>query len=665
MCGIFGLISKKGNLSSYLKSSIIKELYKLSETRGKEASGFSAALNNRLNVFKTPFPPSELIKKNEFITVIDEASKLESFMFFGHSRLVTNGSEEYVENNQPVIKSEVVGVHNGIVVNTDLLWKENPDILRESELDSELLFSLLRKNLQQAGSVIGTTNMTYKKIYGMSSIAYVLNEYDNLFLATNNGSLYYVKSKNEDAFIFASEYHILKILIKNLKLYYIFNTENITKIHPGESCSINLVNLESELKDFNTLDGNDFKNLLLKEKKFSHLLLNKKAESPIQSQIKTDAVPIELIDAVEKSIIKIDNLKRCSNCLLPETFPFIKFDSNGKCNVCSSYKKIHTKGISELEKIAENTKKHNKNKPDVLIPLSGGRDSCYVLHYVKKELKLNPIAFSFDWGMLTDLSRRNQARLCGKLGVEHILISADIRKKRDNIKKNISAWLGRPSMGTIPLFMAGDKQYFYHANKLKKNYNLNLIVMGENPFEKTLFKTGFTGAKQNNEGSMAYNIGKMNKILLTSYYLKQFIKNPAYINASLIDTMGAYLSYYFIPHDYLNFFDYFYWDEKEIEKVLFNEYDWETSPDSTSTWRIGDGTAAFYNYIYYIVAGFTENDTFRSNQIREGIMSREYGMNLIKKENTIRWDSIHWYCDTIGLDFSETIKTINKIQKLY
>lgn len=45
--------------------------------------------------------------------------------------------------------------------------------------------------------------------------------------------------------------------------------------------------------------------------------------------------------------------------------------------------------------------------------------------------------------------------------------------------------------------------------------------------------------------------------------------------------------------------------------------------DTNTTWRIGDGTAAFYNYVYYTVAGFTEHDTFRSNQIREGQMTRE------------------------------------------
>ena len=45
-------------------------------------------------------------------------------------------------------------------------------------------------------------------------------------------------------------------------------------------------------------------------------------------------------------------------------------------------------------------------------------------------VNLKPLAFSYDWGMLTDLGRRNQSRVCGKLGIEHIIISADIRKKK-------------------------------------------------------------------------------------------------------------------------------------------------------------------------------------------------------------------------------------------
>lgn len=95
------------------------------------------------------------------------------------------------------------------------------------------------------------------------------------------------------------------------------------------------------------------------------------------------------------------------------------------------------------------------------------------------------------------------------------------------------------------------------------------------------------------------------------------------------------------------------------------EYNWEVATDTGSTWRICDGTASFYNYIYYAIAGFTENDTFRSNQIREGLISRDEALEIVKRENQPRFESIKWYCDTIGLDYKTVINKINSIPKLY
>jgi hypothetical protein len=65
------------------------------------------------------------------------------------------------------------------------------------------------------------------------------------------------------------------------------------------------------------------------------------------------------------------------------------------------------------------------------------------------------------------------------------------------------------------------------------------------------------------------------------------------------------------------------------------------------------------------VAGFSENDAFHSNQIREGMMSREEGMRIVMVENRPRYASIKWYTDILNLDFSSTIKRINDIPKLY
>jgi hypothetical protein len=102
-------------------------------------------------------------------------------------------------------------------------------------------------------------------------------------------------------------------------------------------------------------------------------------------------------------------------------------------------------------------------------------------------------------------------------------------------------------------------------------------------------------------------------------------------------------------------------------KTLVGEYNWEVAADTVATWRIGDGTAAFYNYLYYTVAGFTEMDTFRSHQVRDGALSREEALRRVRQENQPRYESIKWYFNAINLDipFNDAIRTINAIPKRF
>ena len=47
------------------------------------------------------------------------------------------------------------------------------------------------------------------------------------------------------------------------------------------------------------------------------------------------------------------------------------------------------------------------------------------------------------------------------------------------------------------------------------------------------------------------------------------------------------------------------------------------------------------------------------------MITREEAINLIYEENRPRFNSIKWYLEILGLDFSHTIKQINKIRKIF
>ena len=267
-------------------------------------------------------------------------------------------------------------------------------------------------------------------------------------------------NKNNDLLIFASERFMLSELAKQLDLEKIIGSFIIQQVKPNSGITVNLNEFEIHSFDFEVANSTQPETIVSKKQiKVKTFKSNKKQKSTV---LDINEIHLTPIAESEKKILiypidKIKELKRCTKCILPHTFPFIHFDEKGVCNYCKNYKiKNQPKPIDELIKMVEPYKKKD-GSPDVLIPFSGGRDSTYVLHVVKKVLGLNPIAFTYDWGMVTDLARRNIASICGKLGVENIIVAADIHWKRENIRKNISAWLKKPDLGMIPLFMAGDK----------------------------------------------------------------------------------------------------------------------------------------------------------------------------------------------------------------
>lgn len=662
MCGIWGVCSnEKTLLSDADYKGLISDLYVVSSRRGNDASGYVLVSDDTLEVFKDAKSPSSMVKTRKYAQGIssylsERAGRVK--LVFGHDRLVTNGSECCNANNQPVSKGGSVCVHNGIVVNVDDLWQKYPGERRTLDSDSEIIPTLLNNFLAQGGDVGPAIKRLFNEVYGVISAAVILENYDKLILMSNNGSLYYASAFDNNSFLFASERSFLGQVIEKHGIDAAFKPAPIKQLGSDELLMVNLKTGQARL------DKLDSKSILQKRANpFKVIDSWDQSQSPQTTVAKACETP-ELVSHFKECERRVGEIPKCSKCLLPATFPFIEFDDSGVCNYCHNYKKIQVKGLDRLKEEVAPLAGGVKG-PNVLIGLSGGRDSSYLLHVAKKEMGLRPLAFSYDWGMLTALARRNQSRLCAKLKVEHVVVSADIKKKRGYIRKNVAAWLKRPHLGIIPLFMAGDKQYFYYANKLMDEYGLKVAVFGENLFETTFFKYGFCGIKPNFEREKSFSISIKAKIQMLGFYFGQYMTNTAYINSSLLDTIGAYWSFYFEKHRYFNLYNYLMWNEEKVFSTLRREYDWELSPETTSSWRIGDGTAAFYNYIYYVVSGFSENDTFRSNQIREGVLSREEALALVTKENRPRYQSIKWYCDTLGLDFHETLALINRIPKYF
>jgi hypothetical protein len=607
MCGIFGSI----NVNDWNSLEFIIDH---SRRRGRDSSGLIGFTNatGRYDCVKADYDIKRL-KRSE-LELIKSSTAV-----FGHSRLITDGFLD----NQPVIRDNIFVIHNGIITNSESIWQDHPNLVRKLTIDSEIINVLTAEYLEKTHDLDGLADYIFDRAEGAISALIGIPELGKIALISNNGSLFY--SLKDEGYLISSEmYPLLKIGCRNIN--QIKNDIKILKIPTASKITVK----ENHIDRTNLVPEFDI------SKTGSDLLVYPEV-----------------------------NIQRCTKCILPSTMPFITFNEKGVCNYCENYKiRNQPKPFKDLETMLEPFRK--KRGVECIVPFSGGRDSSFGLHLIVKELGLKAVAYTYDWGLVTDLGRRNISRVVGKLNVENIIVAADIEKKRQFVRKNVLAWLNRPSLGMISLFTAGDKHFFRYIEQLKEELGITLNIWSVNPLEVTHFKAGFLGVAPDFHEDRVYMSGLKKQMEYQKLRLAEMMRNPMYFNNSLFDTLqGEYYRSFNKKSDYYHLFDFYKWQEDEIDSLLETEYQWELAPDTSTTWRIGDGTAAFYNYIYRTVAGFTEHDTFRSNQIREGDITRDEALALVEEENQPRYENIKWYLDLLDLDFQTVIKKINNIARLY
>lgn len=138
-------------------------------------------------------------------------------------------------------------------------------------------------------------------------------------------------------------------------------------------------------------------------------------------------------------------MKICKICVLPETFPGIRFNKEGICHYCLEFqgesdpaekKSRYRSRLKEL--IAAHRGKSNY---DAIMSYSGGKDSTFILALLKEEFGLNALALTVDNGFLPEQTLRNIRTIVERLGFDHILFKPrfDILRRAfvEGARKNI------------------------------------------------------------------------------------------------------------------------------------------------------------------------------------------------------------------------------------
>tara|TARA_Y100000591_G_C21842529_1_gene706599 strand:+ start:1368 stop:3209 length:1842 start_codon:yes stop_codon:yes gene_type:complete len=610
MCGIlasYGFISNK-ELLHYINKITL---------RGKDTFGINLIKNKSSENFFYSYENLNL-KELRDIAIDNET------LAIANARLITNGSN--INNTQPLCNDNISLSHNGIIVDFSDLKSNSIELDQNVKSDTQILFDQIKK-ISEGDQVKTNIEKFLNSLNGEINLIFYLKKESKLYYYTNCGSLF-IKIKNEKILILSEKNFFLKKDQPNVKqidknILFEINLKNNLKINQQR----NLKNVFNNPKNNNNIDNTLFE------------------------------------DVSEKIEKKISTVVRCIKCLIPITYPKIEFNKSGICTFCDNNHLLKEKHFDEedLKNLLSNKSKK------CLVGLSGGFDSCYTLYYVKEILKLDPIAFTYDWGLTTDMARVNQSIMCQKLNVEHIIRTDNMSQKRDYIRTNIEAWFNRPHPGLIPLFMAGDKKFLHFERKLKKELNIDYSFFGTGSgSENRPFYFLFAGASlngSNDDGDMS----KMNldtKLKLLFFYGINFLRNPQLINKSLFNSGLAYYYSFFEKYNYISLFKFLKIKDDEKNNFLINEFGLKNDEKyGKEIWRMGDGHSSFNNLLYSALCGFTEIDDQLSIAIRNNQLEREKAFSRVLKHNLPKKDMLQYFFDLIKIDANKTLKKVLKLNE--
>lgn len=119
-------------------------------------------------------------------------------------------------------------------------------------------------------------------------------------------------------------------------------------------------------------------------------------------------------------------MKRCSHCILPETFPGIDFDEEGVCQYCRRMPEAEHLAArkARLRTRFEGLVRQVQSRPGhhCLMAWSGGKDSTYTLWLLRRQYGLRVLAFTLDNSFVSPQALKNMRVVAENLQVDHAIV---------------------------------------------------------------------------------------------------------------------------------------------------------------------------------------------------------------------------------------------------
>lgn len=322
-------------------------------------------------------------------------------------------------------------------------------------------------------------------------------------------------------------------------------------------------------------------------------------------------------------------MKSCSRCVLPETYPEITFDENGVCNFCNAFdvreEKVSEHRFTNEEELQKALEKYRNlgRKYDVLVPISGGVDSCFTLIQIVEKFKLKPLVFHSDHGWDDPTATENAEKLCKELDVDLIIWKNDLKFMR----KLFKIFNESDEYDVSACYACGNMLYL-NGLEIADNFNIPLVVNG--------YSKGQTAMMHDDDKSRDW-YGKMINTILESgeqEFFKQFTKKWEMLKRQVIYQDRRDLErpvnldkLLFIPFFVFKFYQT---DKQTLEQICKDRFGWRplksSFPERTTNcdmiWLNSFRDLNKRKYTHY-------HDEY-STLVRAGEISREQALKDLK-----------------------------------
>lgn len=317
-------------------------------------------------------------------------------------------------------------------------------------------------------------------------------------------------------------------------------------------------------------------------------------------------------------------MRYCKKCVMPDTKPDLSFDKEGVCDACRSAELKNTIDWKareiEFKELVRKFKNEDSSKYDCIIPISGGKDSHYQA-YMARKYGLNPLLAHFEPTVRTELGLKN---------LENIRQFGDVvemRKNPDVYRK----------MGIEGFRRVGDHEWPNHIGiftfpvRLAVAYRIPLIIWGEN---SQLEYGGPKASRMKNTldrrwleefggllGLRVEDMVGMDGITKSNLIPYLYPTDEELASAGIT---GVFLGYYFK------------WDARPqvelMQKYGFSVKDGDLVEGTYTNYEnLDEATVAVHDYLKFVKFGFCRATDHACLDIRNGRITREEGIALVKQ----------------------------------